>query len=113
MKLTIKIRAKHGKLQELYQTLQAIIPTIRKEKGCRECRIYQDVEDGEIFFLDVQWDAQENLEHYMRSRSGSALLGAIELLSEKEGVRIGDDTPWEAIDSLKKMRKKPNVENHE
>ena len=35
-----------------------------------------------------------------------ALLGAIELLSEKTEVRIGHDGPWEGIDVLKRMRKK-------
>ena len=50
IKLTIEVKARQGKIQELYQTLQALLPTIRKEKGCRDCRIYQDVEDGGGFF---------------------------------------------------------------
>ena len=106
MELTIEIKAKPGKCQELYQTLQALLPTIRKEKGCRECRISRDVEDGEVFFLSGHWEAQASLEHYIRSRNGMALLGAITLLSEKAGVRIGHDGPWEGIDVLKRMRKK-------
>jgi quinol monooxygenase YgiN len=106
MELTIEIRAKPGKFQELYQTLQALLPTIRKEKGCGDCRIYRDVEDGEIFSLSVHWEAQASLENYMRSSSGIALLGAIDLLSEKAGVKIGHDAPWEGIDTLKRMRKK-------
>ena len=106
MDLTIEIRAKPGKFQELYQTLQALLPTIRKEKGCRDCRIYRDVEDGEIFCLSVDWEAPANLEHYMKSSSGIALLGALDLLSETAKVRFGQDSPWEGIDSLKRMRKK-------
>jgi quinol monooxygenase YgiN len=106
MELTIEFRARPGKFQELYQTLQALLPTVRKEKGCRDCRIYRDVEDGEGFFLSVQWEAQANLEHYIRSTNGLALLGAIDLLSEKAGVKIGHDAPWEGIDTLKRMRTK-------
>jgi quinol monooxygenase YgiN len=106
MELTIEFRAKPGKFQELYQTLLGVLPTIHKEKGCRECRIYRDVEDGEVFFLSVHWEAQANLEHYIRSTNGLALLGAIDLLSEKAGVKIGHDAPWEGIDTLKRMRKK-------
>jgi quinol monooxygenase YgiN len=63
MELTIEIRTKPGKFQELYQTLIGLLPTIRKEKGCRECRIYRDVEDGEVFFLSGHWERQANLEH--------------------------------------------------
>jgi len=106
MKLTIEIKAKPGKFHELYQTLQALLPTIRKEKECRECRISRDVEEGEVFFLSVHWETQASLEHYIRSTGGIALLGAIDLLSETGRVKIGHDAPWEGIDTLKRMRKK-------
>jgi quinol monooxygenase YgiN len=109
MELTMEIRAKPGKLQELYQTLQGLLPTIRKAKGCRECRIYRDTEEGEVFFLTGHWEAQANLEHYMRSTNGMALLGAIDLLSERAAVKTGHDAPWEGIDMLKRMRKKTGV----
>ena len=106
MKLAIELRARPDKAQELYQALQALLPTIRSEKGCRDCRVYRDVEDGEVYSLTVDWEARESLEQYMRSGSGGALLGALDLLSEKAKVRLGQDSPWEGIDSLKRMRKK-------
>ncbi len=106
MELTIEFKARPGKFQELYQTLLGLLPTIRKEKGCRECRIYRDVEDGEVFFLSGHWEAQSNLEHYLRSTNGLALFGAIDLLSERAAVKAGHHAPWEGIDTLKRMRKK-------
>jgi quinol monooxygenase YgiN len=106
MELTIEIRTRPGKFQELYQTLLGLLPTIRKGKGCKECRIYRDVEDGEVFFLSGQWETQRNLEHYLRSTNGLGLLGAIDLLSERAAVKTGQDAPWEGIDVLKRMRKK-------
>ena len=105
MELTIEVRAKPGKFQELYQTFQALLPMIRKEKGCLECRIYQDVDDSETFFLLIHWEALINLEHYLRSSMGVALFGAIDLLSEKVRARIGNDAPWAGIEILKRMRK--------
>ncbi len=104
MMLTIEIRAKPGKFQELYQTLQALLPTLRKEKGCQDCRIYRDVEDGDIFFLSADWKERTNLENYMRSNSGSALLGALDLLSETVIVKIDGNAPA-GIEILKRMRK--------
>jgi quinol monooxygenase YgiN len=106
MELAIEIKAKPGNFQELDQTLQALLPTIRNEKGCRECRIYRDMEDGAVFFLSGQWEAQRNLEHFMGSANGMALLGAIEVLSESAAVKTGQDAAWEGIDVLKRMRKK-------
>ncbi len=106
MELTIEIKAKPRKIRELDQTLQALLPTIRNEKGCRDCRIYRDAEDTETFFLSVDLEAQASLGHYMRSANGMALLGAIELLSERAGVKIGENARWEGIDSLKRIRNK-------
>jgi quinol monooxygenase YgiN len=105
-KLTIEMRARPEKTQELYQTLQALLPAIRKENGCRDCRVWRDVEDEEIFFLTVDWDTRASFEAFMPSESGGALLGAIDLLSETAKVRIGNNEPWEGIDTLKRMRKK-------
>lgn len=106
MKLTVEMRARSEKTQELYQTLQAILPSIRGEKGCRDCRVWRDVEDEGIFFLAVDWETRADLEKALRSDSGGAFLGAVDLLAEMARVRFGDDSPWEGIDSLKRMRKK-------
>ncbi len=106
MEVAIEIKAKPGDFQELDQTLEALLPTIRNEKGCRECRIYRDVEEGEVFFLSGQWETQANLEHHLRSTNGMALLGAIDVLSEGAKVKTGQDAPWEGIDVLNRMRKK-------
>jgi quinol monooxygenase YgiN len=107
MELTIEMRVRPGKFQELYQTLQALLPTIRKEKGCRDCRISWEVEDGEILFLSVHWEAPASLEHYMQSVSGIALVGAIDVLSETAKVKFGQNGPWEGVDALKRIRKTP------
>jgi hypothetical protein len=42
----------------------------------------------------------------MPSESGGALLGAVDLPSETARVRIGNNEPWEEIDTLKRMKKK-------
>jgi quinol monooxygenase YgiN len=106
MHLTIEVRAKPEKFQELYQTLQALLPTLRRENGCRESRIYQDVEDGEVFFLSTLWEDAANLESYLRSTIGSALLGALDVLSKTVRIRMGSDSPWEGIEVLKRMKKR-------
>ena len=104
MKLTMEIKAKKSKYQELYQTLYALLPTIRKQEGCRDCRISIDTEDENVFVLSFNWEKQSSLEHYLRSNSGSALMGAVEVLSETSRVRIGRDDPWQKIELLNKMR---------
>jgi quinol monooxygenase YgiN len=106
MDLIIEIRPKPGKSQELCQVLQALLPTIRKEKNCRDCRISRDGKDDEVFFLDTCWEAQASLENYLQSASGMTLLGAIDVLSERAAVKTDPDAPWQGIDVLKRMRRK-------
>jgi quinol monooxygenase YgiN len=103
MELTIEIRPRPGRFQELYQTLQALLPTMRNERRCRGCRITLD---GEVFFLSSDWKAQAGVESYLRSTGGIALLGAIDVLSEKAAVKTGRDAPWEGIDVLKRMKRR-------
>ena len=102
----IVVRARNGKFQELYQTLQDLLPKIREEKGCLDCRIYRDVEDVEVLFLSAQWKSQTSLEHYMQSESASALLGAIDFLAENAKVGFDRDSPLVGLNSLKRMRRK-------
>ncbi|MGZ6220431.1 MAG: putative quinol monooxygenase [Syntrophales bacterium] len=103
--VTIEVKSQPEKIQELYQTLQALLPTMRKDKGCLNCRISRDVEDGGVFFLISEWDEKGSFEDYTRSGSGSALLGAIDLLGESAKVRIGSNSVWEKIEALKRMRR--------
>jgi len=106
MKITIEMRVRPEKARELYLTLQALLPSVRNEKGCRGCRVCRDLEDGEIFLLEVDWDARASLEQFMNSFRGGALLGAIDLLSESPLVKLGGNEPWAGMSALKKMRTK-------
>ena len=107
MTLTIEVRAKSGKVNELYQTLQAFLPTMNQEKDCRDCRVAGDAEDGGVYVLSCDWDDHSSFESYMRSGSGSALLGALDLLGESARIQVGSDAKWGGIETLKRMRKKP------
>jgi len=105
MTLNIEVRAISGKINELYQTLHALLPTMRKEKGCRDCRVARDSEDGGVYVLSCDWDDQSSFESYMRSGSGSALLGALDLLGESARIQVGSDAKWGGIEMLKRLRK--------
>lgn len=110
MRLSIEMRARPEKSQELYQTLQGLLPAIRKDKKCRDCRVCRDLEDEKIFSLTVDWDSKASLDAFLLSESAGALLGAVDLLSETARVQLGEDAPSEGVEKLKRMRKKNPVE---
>jgi len=74
MNITIEIRAKPEKFNELYQTLQALLPTMRAEHGYRKSRIYRDVEMGSLF-LAINWELRRTLRTINRSTSGRRFSG--------------------------------------
>jgi quinol monooxygenase YgiN len=100
MNVTIEVKAQSGKLQELYQTLQALLPTMREEKGCRDCRVSRDVESGEVFLFFSDWDLKSSFEGYMHSDNGRVLLGAIKLLGESARIRMSSDARWKEIGAV-------------
>jgi len=104
MELTIEVKAKKTSFQELYQTLLALVPVIRKKKGLQKISINRDPKDDDVFLVFFEWEDQESLEHYLRSNDGSALLGAIEVLSEKTKVRIGNNETMDGILPLQNLR---------
>ena len=106
MTLTIEVKSKPGKISELYQTLQALIPTMRQEKGCLKCRVSQDMEDDEVYVLSSDWDGQASFEGYVKSTSGSALLGAIKTLGQSTRIQLGSDAKWEGVETLMQIRRK-------
>ena len=103
--LTIEVRARPGKINELCQTLQAFLPTMRREKGCLNCRVSRDMEDSELYLFSSNWDTPATFEGYMRTGNGSILLGALDLLGESTRVQVGDDAKWEGLERLQRIRR--------
>lgn len=105
MTLTIELRVNPGKANELYQTLQALLSTIRNAKGCMDCLANQGVRDVNVHVLTCDWDSRENFEVYIRSGNGSALIGAIDLLVEEARIQVGSGAKWEGSEVLKRIRR--------
>ena len=103
MTVTIEVKAQSGKLKELYQTLHALLPTMREVNGCRGCRVSRDVEDGEVFMLSSDWESKDSFEGYIYSDNGRALLGAIKLLGESARFRMSSDARWKEIGAVRFM----------
>ncbi len=110
MTVTIEVQAQAGKLQELDQTLQALLPTMRDEKGCRGCRVSRDVENGEVFVFFSDWESKGSFEGYIHSDNGRALLGAIKLLGKSPRFRMSSDARWKEIGAVTFKDTKTGVE---
>ena len=85
---TINIKVIQEKRAELLQTLRSMTKQILKEKGCKSCDFYQDVEDKNAFTLAEEWETQEDMDNHIKSDMFCALLGTKNLLSEPPEIKF-------------------------
>jgi len=84
--VTFKLHCKSGKQLEINQSLVGIADKLKKLDGCKNSKVYQDVEDESIFFLVEEWQTQRQLDDHMKTNLFKALLGIDELLVKKPEI---------------------------
>ena len=102
----IEMNARPAKRKELLQTLHAIIPKIRNEKGCMKCSACQDIENENIFRLIEEWETQHDLDNHLHSELFTVLLGAKNLMNEPLEISLSKVPSTTGREVLKKARGK-------
>ena len=100
----IKMKAFPAKRKEFLQTLQALIHSIRRVKGCRNCSACQDVEDENSFCMIQGWETKRALNKYLQSDLFDVLLGTKNLMSEPWEISFNTISSTTGIDAIKKAR---------
>ncbi len=75
--LFARIVAQHGKEEEVYTALQAMLPPSRAEVGCHEYRLCQSKDDPTVFLAYEVFASKEALESHMQSSHFVNLLDKI------------------------------------
>jgi len=101
---SIRMTVPQEKRQELLQTINTLASSMRKERGCRACDFYMDIEHADTFLLIEEWDAEEDFDRHIRSTAFSALLGALTLLNERPDVRINAVSETAGMEKIKAVR---------
>ena len=84
----IKMTVPAEKRKEVLQTIIAILGPIRRERGCRSCNCYVDVENERIFFFKEEWETRDDLDNHLRSGRFGVLIGAKSLLKAEPDIRF-------------------------
>lgn len=104
------ILAKHNmsalpkKRTEVFQTLASLTMTIRREKGCARCELFQESEDPSSFELVEEWQSRTDLDEHLRSDVFGVLLGLAPLLARPVQTMIVDASAAEGAEAVKKAR---------
>lgn len=80
--LILRMKVLAEKRKELSQTINSLLISIRKEKGCRRCDFCGGMEDENEFHILEEWDTRESLNDHLKSERFRVLRGAMNLLQE-------------------------------
>jgi quinol monooxygenase YgiN len=105
--VTIRITIPAKKRKEALIILGSLIEQTRLEDGCISCRIYRDVQEDRALMLEQIWASEKDLERHLRSDKFLAVLLAIEMATEYPEVRFDVVSRSTGIDTIEKVRAKP------
>jgi quinol monooxygenase YgiN len=96
----LRIVVPEPKRSELLDVLRAVRGPTEVSKGCRMCRVFQDVENGDGLTYLVQWDTKQDLVEHLRSERFRRLLPYVEMSVDPPEVEISDLDPLGGIEFL-------------
>jgi len=102
---TLKILTAPRSRAEVVRTLAAQLGPTRVQPGCRQCNLYQDIENPEAVTLVEEWESQTDMDPRLRSEDYRAVLGAIELSQEPPVIHF--DTVTRRTGSRKRRQRNP------
>ena len=99
----LKMDVRPEKSLELKQTLLALLDSLRKENGCLNQHLYQDIENENAFSVIQMWRSQKDLDEHFQSDTFSLLIGNQYLLSRPQEITISEvsaPSGWQDLETL-------------
>src|SRR5262245_39792388 len=102
--VTLSIVALPGRREEMIEVFWQLLGPVGVEPGCRACRLYQEVGNGETLLYVEEWETQEQLEHHMRSSRYERLLAIMEASAHPPVLRYYSVSAARGLDYLEAVR---------
>jgi len=102
--IIIEMKALPEKHLELKQTLEALMESTRKEKGCLSHNVFKDIENDSSLSLIQLWQSREDLDDHLRSDRFTVLMGTRSLLIRPPEITMGEishSSGWEAVEAVR------------
>ena len=103
---TLRMIVPPERRNDLLETLRGMLEPARVERGCLSYRLYEDVEDRNIFFLLEEWKTQNDLERHISTDNFHRLMALMDLLSEQPELRFNTISHTEGMDLIENVLNK-------
>jgi quinol monooxygenase YgiN len=107
---SIRMQVPVKKRNEVLAILGSFAQATRAEPGCVFCRVYQDVEEKDVFMLEELWSAEECLVRHLGPYEFNRVLLVAELSSTPPEIRFETVERTTGIETIEKAR---NLLGHE
>ena len=96
----MQIVAPDEKRTALLRALGSMLGPTRVAPGCREARLYSDLDRRKTLLLVEEWESREQFDRNLDASKINAIVAAIELSSEAPVVRVDAVEREEGVDAL-------------
>jgi quinol monooxygenase YgiN len=80
--VTLRMTVRPDKRRDFMESIRGMLEPTRVERGCISYRLYEDIENKNIFTLVEEWKTRDDLEKHVRTNNYRMFLGLMDLLSE-------------------------------
>jgi quinol monooxygenase YgiN len=102
---TIRMTMPSQKTGAVLGILRAVLEQCRDDARCLSCHIYGDVQEKNVLMLEEVWNAEEDLDHHIRSDEYRNLLLALELAAKRPEIRFNTISSSTGIETIEKARR--------
>lgn len=84
--VTAKCRLIQGKKNEFNELAAELITETRKEKGCIEYSLYEDVNNEDMLCFIEKWESEELLQMHIQSKHFKKLVPMLRMLQIEDSI---------------------------
>jgi quinol monooxygenase YgiN len=88
-----RFTVRREKRKELVMTLDSLAERIRREKGCKTYRVFDDEKDDDAFVLISEWESRSDWDRHLLSEHFMILKGSVRILGNGESLSFKLMTP--------------------
>ena len=86
----MKIVIKEYKIDEFVDFLRSLLSGFRKEKGCVDCSVYEDLDEEYAYCIVAEWETREAMQKHFLTQRFQVLIGAAKVLGETFEIIIAE-----------------------
>jgi quinol monooxygenase YgiN len=86
----IKIVIQEYKTDEFVDSMHSLVSGFRKEKGCLDYCVYQDLDEEHAFCIVAEWETDEAMQKHFLTPKFEVLIGAARVLGDTFEMSIAE-----------------------